>query len=165
MSPIPVTAQYIAQNQDQAQSQTQNTSLVEIVVNAIRLPDYISVNINIAIPTPWTGTLFGWSGTASLNRYGDWFWSPFGGGVGKSATLVSGSVTANWLNQLSTPSQSQLSNFLSGNGFNVTAGFWGGVSESYTPGSGYATGIGFVSPQAGGSYNYSFYGGNTGSGW
>ena len=40
-----------------------------------RLPDYINANINIAIPTPWTGTVIGWSGTASLDRYGDWFWS------------------------------------------------------------------------------------------
>ena len=130
-----------------------------------RLPDYFSANVNIAIPTPWTGTLVGWSGTASVDRYGDWFWSPFGIGVGKSATAVSGSVTANWLDQCGTPSQAELGNFLSSSGFNASGGYWGGVGQSYTPGAGMATGGGFVTPQAGASYNYSFYGGNIGSHW
>lgn len=130
-----------------------------------RLPDYIGGNINIAIPNPFTGTLVGWSGTISVDRYGDVFWSPLGAGVGKSATVVSGSLTANWLNQSCKPSQSQLSDFLSANGFNATAGYWGGISESYTPGSGTATGVGFVTPQVGASYNYSFHGGNIGFGW
>ena len=59
----------------------------------------------------------------------------------------------------------QLNNFLSGNGLNVTVGYWGGVSESWSPGNGSATGVGFVTPQFGGSYNYSFQGsGNTGLG-
>jgi RHS repeat-associated protein len=130
-----------------------------------RLPDYVSINLNIAIPNPWTGTLVGWSGTASLDRYGDWFWSPIGIGAGKSATVVSGSATVNWLDQCGTPSEAQLANFLSANGFNFTAGFWGGVSQSYTPGAGFATGFGFVTPQVGLSYNYSFYGGNIGTSW
>jgi RHS repeat-associated protein len=131
-----------------------------------RMPDYLSANINVAIPNPWTGTLIGWSGTASLDRYGNWYWSPLGGGVGKSATFVSGSVTANWMNQPCEPSEWQLNNFLSGSGFNATAGFWGGVSESWSPGNGSATGVGFVTPQAGVSYNYSFQGaGNTELRW
>src|SRR5437762_1772034 len=54
-----------------------------------RWPDYIAANINIAIPTPWTATAFGWSGTASIDRYGNWYWSPLGLGFGKSATFVS----------------------------------------------------------------------------
>lgn len=130
-----------------------------------RWPDYISVNLNIAIPTPWTGTLVGWSGTVSLDRYGDWFWSPLGGGVGKSATVVSGSLMANWLDRGCKPTKSQLSNFLSAHGFNATAGYGGGLSQSYTPGSGWATGIGLASPQIGASYNYSLQGGNTGGKW
>ena len=130
-----------------------------------RLPDYIAVNINIAIPTPWTGTVVGWSGTASVNRYGDVFWSPAGAGIGKTLTFVSASLTANWLNQDCLPSQTKLADFLSGNGFNAALGFWGGVSESYTPGSGFATGIGLVTPQGGISYNYSFHGGNIGVQW
>ena len=130
------------------------------------MPDFVSANINIAIPNPLTGTLVGWSGTASADRYGNWYWSPLGGGVGKSATVASFSLTANWMNQLGKPSEMQLSNFLSGNGLNVTAGFWGGLSESWSPGNGSATGLGFVTPQAGGSYNYSFQGsGSTGLRW
>jgi len=54
---------------------------------------------------------------------------------------------------------------LTTHGFNVTTGFIGGVSESYTPGTGWATGIGVASPQAGGSYTYGFKLGNVGAGW
>jgi RHS repeat-associated protein len=130
-----------------------------------RLPDYIAFNINVAIPTPWTGTLVGWSGTASLDRYGNLYWSPTGVGVGKSATVVSASLTVNWLDQSCKPSATLLSNFLTSNGFNVTTGFWGGLSQSYTPGSGFATGFGLVSPQIGTTYNYSFKAGSFGLGW
>ena len=73
-----------------------------------RGPDYFAMNINVAIPNPFTATFVGWSGTATLDRYGDWFWSPLGVGVGKSATFLSGSFTANWLDQVGKPSQQQL---------------------------------------------------------
>jgi hypothetical protein len=122
----------------------------------LRWPDYFSANINLAITNPWTGTLVGWSGTASLDRNGNWYWSPLGAGVGKSATIISASLTANWMNQACLPSQEQLNNFLSGHGFNAAAGYWGGFSETWSPGNGSATGFGFVTPQAGASYNYSF---------
>ncbi len=125
----------------------------------------MSGNINIAIPTPWTGTLIGWSATVSLDRYGDIFWSVLGVGVGKSLTFVSVSLTVNWLDSSNTPSSDQLSNFLSANGFSGAVGFIGGFTQSYTPGAGGATGFGFISPQIGGSYNYSFSGGNIGFGW
>jgi len=131
-----------------------------------RLPDYLSVNVNITIPTPWTGTLFGWSGIITLDRYGNWYWSLLGGGAGKSLTGVSGSLTVNWMNQRCKPTEPQLHDMLTSHGFNVSGGFWGGLSESYTPGTGTATGIGFVSPQIGGSYNYSFKGpGKATAGW
>ncbi len=115
----------------------------------IRSPDFVALNINV-------GPLVAWSGTLSRDRYGDWFWSPLGASVGKSPTMVSGSLTMNWLNQSSTPSPSQLDQFLSGHGTNFTGGAGLGFSESYTPGSGTATGVGFVTPQLGGGYNYSF---------
>jgi RHS repeat-associated protein len=134
--------------------------------NIFRLPDYFAVNLNIAIPNPWTATVVGWSGTASVDRYGNWYWSPLGIGAGKSATIVSGSLTANWITQFNKPTESQLQNFLSGHGVNVTGGIWGGLSGSWSPSTGdKAFGIGVVSPQIGGSYNYSFYGGNTGITW
>ena len=125
----------------------------------IRAPDYVSANIN-------AGSLVGWSGTASFDRYGHWYRSVLGGGIGKSATKVSLGITVNWLNQTSKPSEKQLNNFLSGHGVNFAAGYWGGVSESCSPGNGWATGFGFVTPQTGASYNYSFQGeGNTGLRW
>jgi RHS repeat-associated protein len=123
-----------------------------------RPPDYYSINLNVAIPTPWTGTILGWSFVWNIDRNGHWYWSLTGAGIGKSATFVSGSATANWINQKRLPTPPQLNNFLTKHGFNCTAGFWGGASESYTPGSGFSTGVGFVTPQAGCSYNYSFKG-------
>jgi hypothetical protein len=132
----------------------------------LRMPDFVAVNLNIAIPNPYTLSFVGWSGTISVDRYGHLFFSPTGGGVGKSATIVSGSVTANWMNSRTKPTASALAGILSKHGLNVTAGFWGGVSESWSPGSGSATGFGFVSPQFGGSYNYSFQKkGSTGGTW
>ncbi len=134
--------------------------------DSLRMPDYLSANFNLAIVNPWTGTLFGWSGTFQIDRHGGWHWSAFGAGFGKSATFVSGSITANWMNQSSEPGMDQLNNFLSGNAYNFTAGVWGGISESWLPGMVSSTGLGFVSPQIGISYNYSLQGGqNTGVTW
>lgn len=129
-----------------------------------RLPDYWSGNLNIGVPG--TGGLLSWSITASLDRYGNWYWSALGAGVGKAFMEgTSFSVTANWLNQQGQPCEQKLQNFLSGNGFNFTAGAGAGISESWSPGNGTSTGFGLVSPQIGGSYNYSFQGGNTGARW
>ncbi len=130
-----------------------------------RLPDYVGVNINVAVQNPYTATLVGWSGTASIDRHGEIFWSPLGISVGKSATVFAFSVTANWLNQRAKPSREQLHDFLTAHGVNATLGYWAGVSESWTPGRGTATGIGFVTPQAGVSYNYSWFLYDTGWSW
>lgn len=132
----------------------------------LRGPDFVLANINVAIPNPWTGTVVGWSGSASIDRYGNWYWSLLGVGAGKSLSLVSGSLTADWMNQRCKPSPGRLHDMLTTHGISFTGGFWGGVNESYTPGTGWATGVGFVSPQIGGSYNYSFQGpGSTGFNW
>lgn len=130
-----------------------------------RGPDFVNLNVNVALINPITLSIIGWSGSASLDRYGDVYWSPTGVGVGKSLGVVSGSLTANWVNQSQTPSREQLNGFLSGNGFNAAAGWIVGGAESWTPGSGTATGFGIVSPQAGVSYNYSWRVTHTGFGW
>src|SRR4029079_17090595 len=61
-------------------------------LSALRLPDFIHLNISVTIPTPWTGTLLQWSGSVSVSRYGDFFWSPLGGGVGGGPYPVSASL-------------------------------------------------------------------------
>jgi hypothetical protein len=119
-----------------------------------RSPDYFSLNISIAIPNTLTATLVGWNITCSLDRYGDFHWSPFGVEIGKSATIVSASLTANWLLQSNTPSQGQMFDFLTTNGFNSGGGYIGGGGLSWTPGSGFAGGSGLYSPQFGISYNF-----------
>jgi len=121
-----------------------------------RWPDYISLEINVAIPTPWTGTLIGWSGQVTLDRYGNLYWAPLGATIGKSATFVSGSLTVGWLNECGKPSEERIENFLSGHSINITAGYWGGGGITWVPGRGTATQVGFVTPQIGGSYHYSW---------
>ena len=129
--------------------------------NDTRMPDYLSLNLSIALPNSLTGTLIGLNGTVSLDRYGSFHISPLGISIAKSASYFSGSLTGNWLMQSSTPSQEQLSNFLTEHAFNLGGGFIIGGGVSYTPGSGGAYGVGLYSPQFGASYNYtptsSFY--------
>lgn len=131
-----------------------------------RLPDFISFSTSFTIPTPWTGTAISWSVSGSLDRFGNWYWSPIGPGAGRAPTVVSGSLTANWLVQKCKPTQTQLNDFLSGHGITGAAGFWGGGNLIYSPGNGYAAGLGIVSPQGGANYSYSFQGdGNAGFAW
>ena len=121
-----------------------------------RDPDFISANVTVAIPNPYTATVVGWSGSLARDRYGNWYWSVLGLSVGKSLYGASVSVTPGWLNQLTTPSSTQLEQFLTTSGGNFGVGYWGGGGISYTPGSGTATVLGFYTPQIGLSYNYSF---------
>ena len=53
-------------------------------------------------------------------------------------------------------------NFLSGHSINVAGGFWGGVTGAYSPSAKAGSiGGGFVSPQGGINYSYSFRGHST----
>jgi hypothetical protein len=63
------------------------------------------------------------------------------------------------------PSPAQTASFLSSSGFNASAGYWGGGGAAYTPGSGWAGEVGFVSPQIGASYHYSVEVHDAGSPW
>jgi RHS repeat-associated protein len=120
--------------------------------------DYLSLNVNVAIPTPWTGTLFGLSFQVAGDRYGNLYWSPLGAGVGKTLSGVSASVTAGWLNQPATPSAEQMEGFMTANSFNVAAGSFFGAGLTYVPNqvTSTATELGLFTPQVGGSYHYSF---------
>ncbi len=122
-----------------------------------RWPDYISFNANIAITNQWTLTLVGYSFQMALDRYGNLYWAPVGVTLGKSATKVSGSLTAGYLDCSGKPSSDSLKAFMTGHGFNVGAGYWGGVGLTWVPGRGQAYEFGLVSPQGGVSYHYSKY--------
>jgi RHS repeat-associated protein len=121
-----------------------------------RFPDFYSGNLNVAIPTPWTGTLVGVTGAATLDKYGK-VYVGFGPNIGKAWTGVSGSLTAGWLNQTTSPTEETLQGFLAGHALNIGGGYWGGGSLTYSPTSGStATNLGFFTPQIGIGYTYSW---------
>jgi len=120
-------------------------------------PDFYSLNVGI-------GGIIGWNGTLTMDRYGDVFGSPAGAEVGKSPTIVSASFTANYMdNEIN--SQGEMNNMLSAWGGSAIVGYWVGATRSWTPGTGWATGGGIVTPQAGVSANYCWYIGNSGITW
>jgi hypothetical protein len=125
--------------------------------NGLRAPDFISLNVNVGIP--YLLNLVGPTVAVNIGRNGHVYIGP-GVNVGKAATLVSGSVTANWMTQ-----PNNMQGFLTKNSFSVDAGYWGGVQGAWTPGSGLAGGAGFVSPQGGGAWTYSFDLGQWFGGW
>jgi hypothetical protein len=126
------------------------------------IPDFYTIQVNIAIPTKWTGTLAGVSPQVTLDRYGNLYWAP-GISVGKSATGVSGSFTYGYLTQSATPSENQISGFLSGGSVNAGFGFGAGMSGTWAPwadGTNTAIQYGLYTPQIGTSANYAFRYGN-----
>jgi RHS repeat-associated protein len=133
----------------------------------LRLPDFVAMDLNYQIKLPMVGKLFSISGTAAIDRYGNWYFGP-GVGAGGSPTSVSGSLTVNWLEQWKKPSAEELDAYLTGHNLSVTAGYWFGGTRGGTPsetsGSSTAVGFGLVTPQAGLAYHYSFKGGNVGCG-
>jgi len=124
----------------------------------LRGPDYFSLNINVGI------VYVGGSVQFALDRYGNVYFGP-GGTVGKAATIVSGSLTAGWLNECGKPDSQRLNDFLTTHSFNAGAGYWGGAGVTWTPGVGTATEVGIVTPQGGVSYHYSWQVGNAGFSW
>ena len=100
-----------------------------------RFPDYLSLNVN-------AGEIVAWSGTASIDRYGHVYVSPIGVSVGKAITPVSGSIMGNWIDTPCKPTAKTLTDFQTTHGFNATIGNLFGVSKSWTPGVGTATGSG-----------------------
>ncbi len=111
--------------------------------------DYLNANISIG---NFYG--FGLNLTASLDKFGNLFVAAPGISFGKSLALISASATLNNLTSNPNPSETQSINFLSGHGFNASAGAGNGVSGSWSPGNGFSKGTGFYTPQVGVSYNY-----------
>jgi hypothetical protein len=120
-----------------------------------RLPDYFSVNVNVAVPNPVTLTYVGISGQVAVDRDGN-VYGGIGPTIGKSATMASFSATGGWLLQGTRPTTSTLNNFMTGHSLNIGGGARGGyVGLNGLVGNGNALEIGIASPQAGGSYHYS----------
>ena len=121
-----------------------------------RLPDFFSLNLNVAVPTPWTGTIIGVTPVSlTVDRYGNWYYG-VGPNLGKAATVVSGSLTGGWFDQACTPTETQLENFLAGHALNVGIGYWLGGGVQFWPKTGSATYLGVLTPQAGIGYTYSW---------
>jgi hypothetical protein len=123
----------------------------------LRMPDYYSLNVSIAIPNPLTLTFIGWNGNISIDRHGQIYASPIGVSIGKSALLGSASLTANYMLQNNSPSHNETYNFLSGHGVSTGGGFIIGGNYSISPvnsGTKNSIGFGLYTPQVGVSYNY-----------
>lgn len=120
-----------------------------------RWPDFYSLSGSIPIPTPWTGSSFGWSGTLTIDRNWSVYFST--GPVIAFPSAGGGALNFGWLNQRCKPKPEQLNNFLS-NGSVSFAGytpwFFGG-GETWSPGNGTATFVGLGGP-AGGSVSGSW---------
>jgi hypothetical protein len=121
---------------------------------SVRAPDYLSVNVNVAIPNPITGLWVGWSGQANADVYGNMYFAPLKGfTVGRSATFVSGSATAGWMwSGRGRPRERYLRNFLSGVSKSVGAGNYLGGGITWND-NGWAWEVGLVTPQAGFAYH------------
>ncbi|MGD9851402.1 MAG: RHS repeat domain-containing protein [Nitrospirales bacterium] len=139
----------------------------------IRGPDFITFNIGFGLAKiPLIGKYLGWSGTFTIDRKGNTYFSYLGSGAGiptKPAVAleppVSLTCTANWLNQGNEPSSAELRNFLTEHGVSFSGGAGPMGSLTWSPGNGTATGIGLSTPQAGVSYGYSELGENVWFDW
>jgi len=118
-------------------------------IGTVRAPDFYQFQLN-------AGTIVGWTGTLTIDRYGNRYWAPVGVNLGKSVTRVSGSMTAGWMGGWDMPPPpSALKGFLSGFGCSAGGGYWGGLSFDWSSG-GQAIAVGLVSPQGGISCGYAW---------
>jgi hypothetical protein len=116
-----------------------------------RWPDYYSFSVNV-------GGAAGVSGQVTVDRYGDLYFAP-GGVFGKASTFLSGSLAEGWLDQQKVPSQASLQRFLTGNSYEIGAGFVAGFAENFS-GNRHAREVEISSPQAGISYHHAWNVGN-----
>lgn len=122
------------------------------------LPDYVSITVNVAPTLPVVGTLFGWSGNVTVDRYGQIYARGLGATAGKALMRGSGSVTAGYVLQPTVPDKAALSSFLSGYAFSLGGGYWAGAQATWSPfasGTQQAVEIGAFTPQFGVSGGYS----------
>ena len=115
----------------------------------------------MAIPTPWTGTLLGWSGQWTFDVYGNDYFAYKGATAGRSATVVSASVVGGWVDPAGRATvgrgrlrEGDLRTFLSGDAYTVGGGYWGGYQRTWNN-AGRANEFGIVTPQFGGAWHNS----------
>lgn len=125
--------------------------------SGFRTPDFFSLQLN-------AGPMFSWSGQIELDRYGNIYYQPLGYGIGKSATILSCSLTAGWINQDGRPSEKKIGDVLSDQSINGGGGYGVGVSFSGNR-AGSTTQIGGMTPQVGASWGYAAKGPNVGVKW
>lgn len=119
------------------------------LVSGDRLPDFWSLTVN-------AGSLAGGTIAITWDVYGKRYIG-LGGNVGKSATLVSGSFTVNWVIQSTQPDAKTLEGYCSGWGINVGAGNGLGGGITKVPGQAHSVlGVGVYTPKAGASVVYSW---------
>jgi RHS repeat-associated protein len=131
-------------------------NLIDPMGLQFRLPDFFSGTFSFTIPTRWTGEWVSWSFTATVDRYGRIYVSPWGPGVGRAPEDISGAVTANWIFQKCKPTPEQLSNFLTAHGITGALGNGGGGNIIISPGNGSAWGVGLLTKQGGANYSYTY---------
>jgi RHS repeat-associated protein len=142
---------------------------------ASKRPDYYSLNFGL---TP-VGSLFGYSGQITLDRFGQIYIAPIGVSAGisfpTSVSFVAGEIsdvsTAEFLNPTHSghPAEqffcksahrrvreSELRNFLSGLSIALGGGVVGAYNRVTVPGTGFAHEVGFTLPQYGITTQYTF---------
>jgi RHS repeat-associated protein len=124
-----------------------------------RSPDYYT--LTVTVPAPLV-TVIGGGITVSIDRNGNIYTGPVAAVGGPTAGGAS--LTAGYMNQWDTPTSGQLNNLLTQSSFHAGGGFVGGASESWTPGVGTATNLGFFTPGGGAQYSYSWQVNNQNSG-
>jgi RHS repeat-associated protein len=136
----------------------QDPNAVQSSAGWFRSPDYWAGQLSFPIPNQFTGTVVGVNISVTTAR-GHWYIG-VGPSVGKTAILpIAVNVSGGWLLQSSSPSDSQMHNFLTSWTVNVSAGAVVGLGGTWgNPGhfslNDFAGEGGLYSPQIGGSATY-----------
>jgi RHS repeat-associated protein len=128
-------------------------------------PDYVTLSLSLPVPTPYTGTIFGGTGTLTLDRNGN-LYGGLGPNAGKGLFLVGVTLTAGGISGSDAMTPAQMTSVLSGVTNNFSFGFLlgGGFSRSGFSGPKSAE-AGLMSPTIGVSSTYSWQLFNIGIKW
>jgi RHS repeat-associated protein len=128
-------------------AQSLSRSLSNTWYARFRQPDYYAFTVNF-------GSVVGGTVQIINDRYGRVYIAG-GGNIGKSATALSGSLVAGWLNQASQPTADRLYAYIHGASIGAGAGYGLGGNKVWgMPGVGKEAGV--FSPQIGATGTYAF---------